>query len=109
MIWAGGVDSCMNFQKKVTHKFLCRSQVQFVDFNMEQHPYCFFDYLEVFNGPYASSPSAGRFCGPTAPAAFRSQTNSIRLVLFTDFSMSARGFRLRYSFTTEGEGSDISH
>ncbi|XP_053408750.1 cubilin-like isoform X2 [Mercenaria mercenaria] len=78
--------------------------LEFTDIDIETHPNCNYDYLEVFNGPYASSPSIGRFCGSTTPATIRSQSNSLRLVHFTDFSMAARGFRLTYSFRTQGCG-----
>lgn len=77
-------------------------QVDFSDFAMETHPNCGYDYLEIFNGPYASSPSIGRFCGNTPPTGFHSQSNSIRIVFFTDLSQSAHGFRMTYAFSTTG-------
>lgn len=77
-------------------------QVDFTNFAMESHPNCFYDYVEIFNGPYASSPSIGRFCGNTPPTGFRSQSNTIRVVLFTDYSQAAAGFRMTYAFTTQG-------
>jgi len=78
-------------------------QVNFTDFHMESHPDCGFDYVEIFNGPYASSPSIGRFCGTSPPTNFRSQSNALRIVLFTDFSMSEHGFRMTYEFNTQGK------
>lgn len=85
-----------------THKPLFNFQVEFNDFSIESHTNCRYDYVEIFNGPYTSSPSIGRFCGNTLPPAFRSQSNALRIVMFTDYSQADRGFRLSYTFVTQG-------
>ena len=76
-------------------------QVDVTDIEIENHPNCNYDYLELFNGQYASSPSIGKFC-TNGPGSFQSQSNAVRVVFFTDVSESARGFRLSYSFTSGG-------
>ncbi|KAH3692443.1 hypothetical protein DPMN_194284 [Dreissena polymorpha] len=109
-----GIITSPNYPQDYDHDDACawvinapegsRINVELTDFAMETHPQCLFDYLELFNGPYASSPSIGKFCGTVPPRGFKSQSNSVRIVFFTDFSMSARGFRLTYSFSTQGCG-----
>ncbi|KAH3692239.1 hypothetical protein DPMN_191595 [Dreissena polymorpha] len=72
---------------------------------MESHTdnMCIVQYLEVFNGPNASSPSVGKFCGPRPPMGFKSLSNSVRIVFFAEELNSAKSFRLTYTFSTQGE------
>jgi cubilin len=78
-------------------------QVTFKNFSLENHPSCSFDYLDILNGRYVSSPSIGKKCGPVVPQPFTSQSNGIRIIFKTDYSVSANGFRIQYRFVTDGE------
>ncbi|KAL8573023.1 hypothetical protein ACOMHN_010453 [Nucella lapillus] len=80
-----------------------RIRLQFIDFSLENHVNCRWDYLELFNGGMPDSPSVGRFCGQNV-TSFLSQSNTIRVVFKTDFSAAARGFRATYSYDSEGKG-----
>lgn len=77
--------------------------------NIELHDSCQYDYLEMFNGGLVSSPSVGRFCGNSVPAAFTSQSNEVRIEFHSDLSNDAayNGFRLQYVFITSGCGGAI--
>jgi len=60
--------------------------------------------VEVFNGGLASSPSVGKYCTPTRPSDFISQSNTARIQFHTDADVPlARGFRLMYRFETTGK------
>ncbi|KAL3836256.1 hypothetical protein ACJMK2_021695 [Sinanodonta woodiana] len=109
-----GTISSPNYPNNYDHNDACswlimapegtQIRIDFHELNMERHPSCNYDYLELFNGPYASSPSIGRMCGDSLPASFTSQSNAVRINFFTDTSMSARGFMLTYTFITGGCG-----
>ncbi|XP_052250990.1 deleted in malignant brain tumors 1 protein-like isoform X6 [Dreissena polymorpha] len=109
-----GVITSPNYPSYYSNKFQCtwvikapfgsRINVNFTDFEMEPHPKCNFDYLELFNGPNASSPPIGKYCGAAPPKGFQSQSNSVGIVFITDHSKSAMGFRVTYTFTQECGG-----
>ncbi|XP_033761795.1 cubilin-like [Pecten maximus] len=109
-----GVITSPNFPSLYNHSDSCawhiqapegfRINVQFTDFNIETHPNCVFDYVEVLNGPYYSSPSVGKYCGTTLPPAFTSQSRAIRVYFKSDISISRQGFRLTYFFQSGGCG-----
>lgn len=79
-------------------------QVTFTDLNIEQHPNCAYDYVEILNGGSASSPSINKYCGNTvpAPAEITSQSNQLRVRFRTDATSAGRGFRLTYRFSSSG-------
>ncbi|XP_061178089.1 cubilin-like [Saccostrea echinata] len=81
-----------------------RIQVTFKNFSLENHPRCIFDYVDILNGRYVSSPSIGKKCGTTVPEQFTSQSNGIRIIFKTDYSVSANGFKIQYNFVTDGCG-----
>ena len=65
---------------------------------------CQKDFLEMFNGGLASSPSVGRYCGNTLPVAWISQSNEARIEFHSDASDNRiyNGMRLQYSFISGG-------
>ncbi|XP_052248294.1 multiple epidermal growth factor-like domains protein 10 isoform X5 [Dreissena polymorpha] len=106
-----GVITSPNFPSYYSHKLQCtwvinapegsRINVNLTDFKMETHSKCNYDYLELFNGPNASSPPIGKYCGEAPPKGFQSQSNSVGIVFITDQSQSAMGFRMTYTFTQD--------
>lgn len=74
----------------------------FKNFSLENHPRCNFDYVDILNGRMVSSPSIGKKCGASVPQPFTSQTNGIRIIFKTDYSVAANGFRIQYKFVTDG-------
>ena len=70
--------------------------------DVEEHSKCETDYLKIMNGGSALSPSIGKYCGSDTPKDFTSQSNQLRLEFHTDYSLSAKGFRLQYSFVSGG-------
>jgi hypothetical protein len=49
-----------------------RVKVQFVEFDVESHSTCSFDYLIVYNGPDTRSPELGKYCGDNMPPVYTS-------------------------------------
>ncbi|XP_052259361.1 deleted in malignant brain tumors 1 protein-like isoform X2 [Dreissena polymorpha] len=78
-----------------------RINVNFTEFAMESAALCKYDYLELFNGPNASSLSIGKYCGAVPPMGFKSQSKSVYIVFSTDSSTTYQGFRMTYTFTRD--------
>ena len=55
-----------------------------------------YDFVELFDGPTASSPSLGRFCHMGATMVM-STASSILVRFRSDYSNAGRGFHARYS------------
>jgi cubilin len=70
-----------------------------LDFDIEQHSTCEFDYLEIFDSSAAeNSTSLGRFCGSNKPDEKVSSFNHMHIEFASDTSVFGRGFQANYSF-----------
>ncbi|KAK2099109.1 Deleted in malignant brain tumors 1 protein [Saguinus oedipus] len=56
---------------------------------------CNYDYIEVFDGPYHSSPLITRVCDG-ASGSFTSSSNFMSIRFISDHSITKRGFRAEY-------------
>ncbi|XP_032460042.1 procollagen C-endopeptidase enhancer 1 isoform X3 [Phocoena sinus] len=66
-------------------------------FDLELHPSCRYDALEVFAGPGTSGQRLGRFCGTFRPAPLVAPGNQVTLRMTSDEGTGGRGFLLWYS------------
>lgn len=66
-------------------------------FDMELHPACRYDALEVFAGSGTSGKRLGRFCGTFRPAPLVAPGNQVTLRMTADEGTGGRGFLLWYS------------
>ncbi|KAI4498132.1 hypothetical protein M0802_006618 [Mischocyttarus mexicanus] len=73
-------------------------------FQLENQTNCMFDYLEIRNGGYESSPLIGRYCGVDIPKQIISQTNKIYVKFVSDTSLSDKGFSIDWDYSFEGCG-----
>lgn len=74
-------------------------------FDMELHPACRYDALEVFAGSGTSGQRLGRFCGTFRPAPLVAPGNQVTLRMTADEGTGGRGFLLWYSGrATSGTG-----
>jgi CUB domain len=73
-----------------------------LDLDIEQHGSCEFDYLEVFDGPYAdNSTRLQKYCGDLKPGmitSMPSQYNHLLVHFTTDASVFGKGFLANYTF-----------
>jgi cubilin len=70
-----------------------------VDFDIEQHSACEFDYLQIFDGSKADNATLlGRFCGEKKPGIFTSTFNHMHIEFASDNSVFGRGFKANYTF-----------
>ncbi|XP_066096252.1 deleted in malignant brain tumors 1 protein isoform X4 [Saccopteryx bilineata] len=70
-----------------------RVTVVFRDVQLEGN--CNYDYIEVFDGPYHSSPLIGRICHG-ARDSFTSSSNFMSIRFISDGSITRRGFQVEY-------------
>ncbi|XP_071156308.1 cubilin-like isoform X2 [Mytilus edulis] len=78
------------------------------DFELERHDSCTFDFLEIRNGGYQTSPLLGTYCGTTIDPIIRSHSNQMYIKFKSDFSRSAKGFQIYYDSTASGCGADLT-
>lgn len=69
---------------------------RFSSFEVEAHPSCGYDYVEVRDGDSLSSPLMGRFCGRSVPDLLRSTGNSMVVNFVTDPTVVQGGFSAGY-------------
>lgn len=79
-------------------------------FDLELHPACRYDALEVFAGSGTSGQRLGRFCGTFRPAPLVAPGNQVTLRMTADEGTGGRGFLLWYSGrATSGTGETTPH
>ncbi|KAL7058404.1 hypothetical protein AAHC03_017265 [Spirometra sp. Aus1] len=66
-------------------------------FDLEKHPDCSFDRLEIYDGPSESSPMLRRLCGPNEPGPIVSTNNTMTLRFRTNDEEERQGFRARFA------------
>ena len=73
-----------------------RVSVEFLNFDIESHDRCTWDWLEIRDGSTSSAnPLGSKMCGNQLPATFTSSGNSIWFRFHSDASVIKRGFRFR--------------
>lgn len=74
-------------------------RVDFRDmFDIEPHPQCLYDFLEIRDGAHGYSTLIGRYCGRTFPPVITSSERSLWLRFTTDDNIEYTGFRAVYQF-----------
>lgn len=73
-------------------------EIIFTDLDLEIQSLCKYDYLEIFDGPDASSRSIGKFCSSeNHPMHLVTVGNHALIRMNTDDTHAGRGFFLKYS------------
>ncbi|PKU30312.1 cub domain-containing protein 2 [Limosa lapponica baueri] len=76
----------------------------FADFQVEGGQGCSFDYVALFDGPTATSPRLGRYCGSARPPRTTSSTPYLLVLFKSDFNIGGRGFKAHFYSATTGTG-----
>ncbi|XP_071787824.1 cubilin-like isoform X2 [Asterias amurensis] len=114
-----GVITSPNYPDEYPHNRQCtwvisassgrQINVNFTDFDMEQHVDCLYDYVELRNGGYETSPLLGTFCGSSLnPTSYTSHSNKMFVKFVSDSSFAARGFSLSFDGTATGCGGELT-
>ncbi|XP_071942939.1 cubilin-like isoform X2 [Antedon mediterranea] len=84
-------------------------RLNFTSFFLEVHTNCVYDYLEIRNGGYATSPLIGTYCGTDInPSVIISHSNRIYLKFVSDNSQTADGFRMEWDGSSTGCGGELT-
>ncbi|KAL4699252.1 hypothetical protein H8959_011909 [Pygathrix nigripes] len=67
---------------------------------------CNYDYVEVFDGPYHSSPRIARVCDG-ARGSFTSSSNFMSIRFVSDHSITRRGFRAEYYSSPSNDSTNL--
>ncbi|XP_037015006.2 CUB and zona pellucida-like domain-containing protein 1 [Artibeus jamaicensis] len=71
-------------------------ELNFKEIFLEVDKNCRFDFVAVYDGPSTTSGLIGQVCGRVKPS-FESSSNSLTVVLSTDYANSYRGFSASYA------------
>ncbi|XP_048238874.1 cubilin-like [Haliotis rufescens] len=104
-----GVIMSKNYPQTYPHNTECRWLIKvesgqritltFVDFDVEDHASCSYDYVALYDGTSTSARQLLKHCGNRlpAPTAYRSSSNSMYVRMRSDISVASRGFKAEYS------------
>jgi len=74
--------------------------ITFLDFHLENHRNCDFDYLIIKDGD--GSVLLPKTCGSTKPDPIKSNTNTAEITFRADESYTYKGFRIKWETTSTG-------
>lgn len=71
--------------------------VNFMEFEVESHSSCNYDYLEIYDGPSTASTLLGRFCGEDLPGIFTSTdaTGALTFKFHSDSDLHLKGWKAK--------------
>ncbi|XP_019762656.1 tolloid-like protein 1 isoform X1 [Dendroctonus ponderosae] len=73
-----------------------RIRLIFMNFNLESHPECYFDNVQIFDGDSSKSHQKGRYCGPRVPLPIDSTENQLYMTFKSDNNVHKKGFSATY-------------
>ncbi|KAG7219563.1 hypothetical protein INR49_018990 [Caranx melampygus] len=80
-------------------------QLNFTDFELEgSPPSCNFDFVEIRDGGYETSPLIGKFCSSQRPPVLVSHSNRLWVRFHSDGSVTRRGFSAHWDASQSGCG-----
>ena len=84
-------------------------ELRFLDFNLENHPTCKYDYLEIRSRRYSFPHRPGKLCGYKMPFTMITQGNTAYIKFRTDGSVTKKGFKLVWRAIPKAAGMYISN
>ncbi|XP_078372311.1 uncharacterized protein LOC144655983 isoform X2 [Oculina patagonica] len=71
-------------------------KLRFLEFQLEDHPSCFNDYIEVYNSGKTKT-FVGRYCGERFPEFIQSSSNVMEINFVSNEKVSRAGLKLHYT------------
>ena len=71
-------------------------KLRFLEFQLEEHPSCYNDYIEVYNGGTTKA-FVGRYCGQRFPEFLQSSSNVMEITFASNENVSSAGLKLHYT------------
>ncbi|XP_054878715.1 cubilin isoform X1 [Poeciliopsis prolifica] len=96
-----------------TYKIIVQLNMQimlnFTSFELEgTPPFCSFDFVEIRDGGYETSPLIGKFCGSQRPPVVVSHSNRLWIRFHSDPSITSHGFIAHWDGTQTGCGGTLT-
>ncbi|XP_047455679.1 cubilin [Mugil cephalus] len=83
--------------------------LNFTDFELEgSTPSCSFDFVEIRDGGYETSPLIGKFCSDQKPPVLVSHSNRLWIRFRSDATITRRGFTAHWDGTQTGCGGTLT-
>uniref|UniRef100_A0A673AMU3 Cubilin n=1 Tax=Sphaeramia orbicularis TaxID=375764 RepID=A0A673AMU3_9TELE len=90
---------------KITVQVNMQILLNFTDFNLEgTAPACTYDFVEIRDGGYDTSPLIGKFCGDQSPPVLVSHSNRLWVRFRSDSTVTRRGFTAHWDGSRTGCG-----
>ena len=72
-------------------------KLRFLEFQLEDHPSCYNDFIEVYSGPAKGRRKIGRYCGQRFPAFLVSSSNVMEILFVSNDKVTRSGMKLYYT------------
>ena len=72
-------------------------KLRFLEFQLEDHPSCFNDFIEVHSGEGKTRNFLGRYCGQRFPAFLESSSNLMVITFVSNEKVTRSGLKLHYT------------
>lgn len=73
-----------------------RIEIEFLEFGLEEHSDCSFDFLEIYEGATDRDPLVRKICGSDMPPPYKSLGSKLLFKFRSDYSNNNKGFRVSY-------------
>ena len=81
---------------RTTIRFSNGILLKFLNFDVEYHSSCNYDYLIIYDGPDdTSNPIGTKLCGDTKPTEIESSGNTMHIQFHTDGNIESTGFQIQ--------------
>ncbi|XP_073534697.1 uncharacterized protein [Phyllobates terribilis] len=82
--------------------------LDFVSFVIEEHRYCEYDYVMIYDGMKSDQHVLGRFCGLQLPSQIRSSSNVMTVIMRSDSSVELDGISVQFRATPTSSGVSLT-
>ena len=72
-------------------------KLRFLEFQLEDHPSCDNDFIEVYSGQANARTKIGRYCGQRFPAFIESSSNVMEITFVSNNKGTRSGLKLHYT------------
>ncbi|XP_077125793.1 uncharacterized protein LOC143782323 [Ranitomeya variabilis] len=82
--------------------------LDFVSLVIEEHRYCEYDYVMIYDGMKSDQHVLGRFCGLRLPSQIRSSSNVMTVIMRSDSSVELDGISVQFRATQTLSGVSLT-
>ena len=72
-------------------------KLRFLEFQLEEHPSCLNDFVEIYSGQAKARRKIGRYCGQRYPDFLESLSNVLEITFVSNANITRSGLKLHYT------------